>query len=89
VSSSNFPFGFGVLGHDTATALAAGCPVVANAHPAHPRLSAALAELARRALDEAGAPAGSLGLVGGFVPRTRGESPAGPRAPGSDDRAAH
>ena len=69
--ASNFPFGFGVLGHDTATALAAGCSVVAKAHPAHPRLSVALAELARRALDEAGAPAGSLGLVGGFAAGSR------------------
>jgi NADP-dependent aldehyde dehydrogenase len=69
--AGNFPFGFGVLGHDTATALAAGCPVVAKAHPAHPRLSVALAELARSALDEAGAPAGSLGLVGGFAAGSR------------------
>jgi NADP-dependent aldehyde dehydrogenase len=37
--ASNFPFGFGVLGHDTASAIAAGCPVVVKAHPAHPRLS--------------------------------------------------
>ena len=65
--ASNFPFGFGVLGHDTATALAAGCPVVAKAHPAHPRLSAELAALAQRALDRAGAPAGSFGLVNGFA----------------------
>ncbi|WP_433372031.1 aldehyde dehydrogenase family protein [Actinoplanes sp. CA-142083] len=65
--ASNFPFGFGVLGHDTATALATGCPVIAKAHPAHPRLSAALAGLAVRALDEAGAPAGSFGLVSGFA----------------------
>ncbi|MCU7722256.1 aldehyde dehydrogenase family protein [Actinoplanes sp. KI2] len=69
--AGNFPFGFGVLGHDTATALAAGCPVVAKAHPAHPRLSAALAELAWSALDETGAPAGSLGLIGGFAAGSR------------------
>jgi len=64
--ASNFPFGFGVLGHDTATALGAGCPVVAKAHPAHPRLSAELAAVAREALDAAGAPAGTLGVVAGF-----------------------
>jgi NADP-dependent aldehyde dehydrogenase len=69
--ASNFPFGFGVLGHDTATALAAGCPVIAKAHPAHPRLSAALAGLALHALGEAGAPAGSLGLVAGFAAGAR------------------
>src|SRR4051794_13134685 len=33
--ASNFPFAFGVLGNDTAAALAAGCPVVVKAHPAH------------------------------------------------------
>jgi NADP-dependent aldehyde dehydrogenase len=64
--ASNFPFGFGVLGHDTASAIAAGCPVVVKAHPAHPRLSARLAEIATRALAEAGAPAGTLGIVHGF-----------------------
>ncbi|BCY10140.1 aldehyde dehydrogenase family protein [Actinoplanes sp. L3-i22] len=65
--ASNFPFGFGVLGHDTATALAAGCPVVIKAHPAHPRLSAALAALARDALAAAGAPSGALTLVHGYA----------------------
>lgn len=64
--ASNFPFQFGVLGHDTASALAAGCPVVTKAHPAHPRLSARLAEVAREALDAAGAPPGTFGCVVGF-----------------------
>ena len=64
--ASNFPFGFGVLGHDTASALAAGCPVVVKAHPAHPRLSARLAEVAAQALAGIGAPAGALQLVHGF-----------------------
>ncbi|BCJ48380.1 aldehyde dehydrogenase [Actinoplanes ianthinogenes] len=59
--ASNFPFGFGVLGHDTATALAAGCPVVVKAHPAHPRLSAALFALAAPA-----APPGALSLIAGY-----------------------
>ncbi|WP_427885482.1 aldehyde dehydrogenase family protein [Kribbella sp. GL6] len=64
--ASNFPFQFGVLGHDTCSALAAGCPVVAKAHPAHPRLSVRLAEIAVEALTRAGAPSGTLGLVVGF-----------------------
>lgn len=34
--SSNFPFAFSVAGGDTVSALAAGCPVVFKAHPAHP-----------------------------------------------------
>ena len=64
--ASNFPFGFGVVGHDTASAIAAGCPVVVKAHPAHPRLSAALGEVAESALAAAGAPSGTFGLVAGF-----------------------
>lgn len=64
--ASNFPFGFGVFGHDTASALAAGCPVIVKAHPAHPRLSVRLAAIAREALSTAGAPSGTYGLVVGF-----------------------
>jgi len=64
--ASNFPFGFGVLGNDTASALAAGCPVVVKAHPAHVGLSVRLVELATKALAGAGAPDGTLGLVVGM-----------------------
>lgn len=64
--ASNFPFGFGVFGHDVASAIAAGCPVVVKAHPAHPVLSIRLADLAKAALSEAGAPTGTYGLVVGF-----------------------
>ncbi|WP_020672966.1 aldehyde dehydrogenase family protein [Amycolatopsis nigrescens] len=62
--ASNFPFAFSVLGTDTASALAAGCPVVVKAHPAHPRLSVRLGGLAREALG--GAPEGLFELVSGF-----------------------
>ena len=61
--ASNFPFAFSVLGNDTASALAAGCPVVVKAHPAHLLLSARLAALAADALTRAGAPADVLQLV--------------------------
>ena len=64
--ASNFPFGFGVFGHDVASAIAAGCPVVVKAHPAHPRLSVRLASLAHDALHAAGAPEGAYDLVVGF-----------------------
>ncbi len=64
--ASNFPFGFGVIGHDVASALAAGCPVIVKAHPAHPRLSVRLAEIVSGALAEAGAPPESYALVVGF-----------------------
>lgn len=63
--ASNFPFAFSVLGNDTGAALAAGCPVVAKAHPAHAALSHRQAEIALRALAKAGAPEGAFGLVNG------------------------
>ena len=64
-AASNFPFAFSVLGNDTASALAAGCPVVVKAHPGHPLLSRRVAELARGALSDAGAPPGVFDLVEG------------------------
>nr|WP_201468791.1 aldehyde dehydrogenase (NADP(+)) [Microbacterium hydrocarbonoxydans] len=64
-SASNFPFAFSVGGGDTASALAAGNPVIVKAHSGHPRLSVRTAELVAAALDAAGAPAGSLALVEG------------------------
>lgn len=64
--ASNFPFGFGIFGHDVASALAAGCPVVVKAHPAHPRLSVRLAAVVRDALAAAGAPEGTFDAVVGF-----------------------
>ena len=64
--ASNFPFGFGIFGHDVASALAAGCPVVVKAHPAHPMLSVRLGQLVRDALIDAGAPEGTFDVVVGF-----------------------
>jgi NADP-dependent aldehyde dehydrogenase len=81
--ASNFPFAFGVLGNDTASALAAGCPVVAKAHPAHPLLSAELGRLATGALGEAGAPAGAFGPS-----PAQTEAPAAPRCPAPRPTAA-
>jgi NADP-dependent aldehyde dehydrogenase len=66
LGASNFPFAFGALGNDTGSAIAAGCPVVAKAHPAHPQTSALLATVATAALADAGAPEGAFGLVAGF-----------------------
>ena len=54
--AGNFPFAFSVAGGDTASALAAGCPVLLKAHPGHLRLSVATAEVVRTALAAAGAP---------------------------------
>ncbi|MBQ1073306.1 aldehyde dehydrogenase family protein [Micromonospora sp. C31] len=62
-AASNFPLAFGVVGGDTASALAAGCPVVVKAHPAQPRTSRLLAELLAAPLDVA--PPGTFALVEG------------------------
>ncbi|WP_243076462.1 aldehyde dehydrogenase (NADP(+)) [Microbacterium sp. SS28] len=64
-SASNFPFAFSVAGGDTASALAAGNPVIVKAHSGHPELSRRTAEIVASALESAGAPAGSLALVEG------------------------
>nr|WBO77206.1 aldehyde dehydrogenase (NADP(+)) [Streptomyces sp. SBE_14.2] len=65
-SASNFPFAFSVAGGDTASALAAGCPVVVKAHPDHPALSELVAKVLRTAAEAHGVPAGVVGLVHGF-----------------------
>lgn len=64
-SASNFPFAFSVLGGDTASALAAGCPVVVKAHSGHPRLSTAVYELAHQVVLAQKLPEGVLTLVEG------------------------
>ena len=64
-AASNFPFAFSVAGGDTASALAAGCPVVVKAHPGHPRTSLDTFEVVSAALRDAGAPDGVFGVVHG------------------------
>jgi NADP-dependent aldehyde dehydrogenase len=62
-AASNFPFAFAVPGGDTASALAAGCPVVVKGHPGHPRLSVRVGEIMSDALTAAGAPQGAFAVV--------------------------
>lgn len=64
-SASNFPFAFSVLGGDTASALAAGCPVVVKAHSGHLLLSQAVFGIVQQVLAAQGLPAGLIGLVQG------------------------
>lgn len=63
--SSNFPFAFSVAGGDTASALAAGCPVVVKAHSSHPELSMSVGAALRRAVAAAGGPEGVVQVVFG------------------------
>jgi len=61
--ASNFPLAYGVCGGDTASAWAAGCPVVVKEHPAHPRTGRLIVETARAALDRSVGIADALGYV--------------------------
>jgi len=61
--ASNFPLAFSVAGGDTASALAAGCPVVVKAHPAHPATSELAARAIIDAVEAADMPRGSFSLL--------------------------
>ncbi|MEK7695996.1 MAG: aldehyde dehydrogenase (NADP(+)) [Pseudomonadota bacterium] len=63
--ASNFPLAFSVAGGDTASALAAGCPVVAKAHPAHPGTSELVGRAIQKAVADSGLPEGVFSLVMG------------------------
>ena len=61
--ASNFPLAFSVAGGDTASALAAGCPVVVKAHPAHPGTSALVAEAIKKAAEKTNMPDGVFSIL--------------------------
>src|SRR5688572_25467846 len=63
--ASNLPLAFSVSGGDTASALAAGCPVVVKAHPAHPATSELVAGAIVGAVKNAGLPAGWFSMLYG------------------------
>ncbi|MBC9819963.1 aldehyde dehydrogenase (NADP(+)) [Terrabacter sp. MAHUQ-38] len=63
--ASNFPLAFSVAGGDTASALAAGCPVVVKAHNAHPGTSELVGAAVTRAVAASGLPAGVFSVVFG------------------------
>ncbi len=67
--ASNFPLAFSTAGGDTASALAAGCPVVVKGHPAHPGTAEIVAEAIAEAVAAAGLPGGVFSLVQGVQPR--------------------
>ncbi|MET0250782.1 MAG: aldehyde dehydrogenase (NADP(+)) [Novosphingobium sp.] len=67
--ASNFPLAFSVAGGDTASAFAAGCPVVVKGHPAHPGTGELVARAVAAAVAQAGLPAG----VFSYLPGTRHE----------------
>ena len=61
--ASNFPLAFSTAGGDTASALAAGCPVIVKGHPAHPGTATAVAEVLSAGLLDAGLPRGTFAQV--------------------------
>lgn len=61
--ASNFPLAFSVAGGDTASALAAGNPVIVKAHSAHPGTSELVGIIINRAVEKSGLPAGVFSLL--------------------------
>jgi NADP-dependent aldehyde dehydrogenase len=66
--ASNFPLAFSVAGGDTASALAAGCPVVVKAHDAHPGTSELVGRGVTEAVRTTGLPSGTFSLLYGAGP---------------------
>jgi NADP-dependent aldehyde dehydrogenase len=64
-SSSNFPFAFSVAGGDTASALAAGCPVIVKPHQGHLGTSELVGQVVQQAARDCGAPEGVFSLLYG------------------------
>jgi len=54
--AANFPLAYSTMGGDSASALAAGCPVVVKAHPAHAETSTLVAEAIQKAIENTGMP---------------------------------
>ncbi|MDA7423300.1 aldehyde dehydrogenase (NADP(+)) [Thalassococcus lentus] len=63
--ASNFPLAFSTAGGDTASALAAGCPVVVKGHPAHPGTGEIIADAISAAVQACNMPAGVFSFVQG------------------------
>jgi NADP-dependent aldehyde dehydrogenase len=63
--ASNFPLAYSTMGGDSASALAAGCPVIVKAHPAHAGTSELVAGAVRKAMEKTGMPKGVFNHVHG------------------------
>ncbi|OHU87989.1 MULTISPECIES: aldehyde dehydrogenase (NADP(+)) [Pseudoalteromonas] len=61
--ASNFPYAFSTLGGDTASALAAGCPVIMKSHTAHPATSELMTKAIDRAISKTNMPAGVFSMI--------------------------
>jgi alpha-ketoglutaric semialdehyde dehydrogenase len=63
--ASNFPLAFSVAGGDTASALAAGCPVIVKAHNSHAGTAELAGQAISKAVAESGLPAGTFSIIFG------------------------
>ncbi|MEN3259529.1 aldehyde dehydrogenase (NADP(+)) [Sodalis endosymbiont of Spalangia cameroni] len=63
--ASNFPLAFSVAGGDSASALAAGCPIVVKAHPSHPGTSELVGRAIQQAAQQLALPEGVFSLLHG------------------------
>jgi len=63
--ASNFPLAFSVAGGDTASALAAGCPVLIKAHHSHPGVAEIVGQCVSQAAEDTGMPEGVFSLLFG------------------------
>ncbi|MEP6787452.1 MAG: aldehyde dehydrogenase (NADP(+)) [Acidobacteriota bacterium] len=61
--ASNFPLAYSVAGGDTASAFAAGCPVIVNAHIAHPGTAELVGSAVAKAVKDCGMPEGTFSLL--------------------------
>jgi NADP-dependent aldehyde dehydrogenase len=61
--ASNFPLAYSVAGGDTASAFAAGCPVIVNAHTAHPGTAELVANAVAAAVKDHSLPEGTFSLI--------------------------
>jgi NADP-dependent aldehyde dehydrogenase len=77
--AANSPIAFSVAGGDTASAFAAGCPVVVKGHPAHPGTGELVARAVRRAVEQAGLPEGVFSYLPGQRHELGGALVADPR----------
>ena len=66
--ASNFPYAFSTAGGDTASALAAGCPVIVKGHPAHPLTGELTARAIQKAMEICNIPNGVFSLLQGYEP---------------------
>ncbi len=79
LGAGNFPLAFSLAGGDTASALAAGCPVIFKAHPAHPGTNELVAQTLYQSIAEVGLPPGIFSLLyddSHFVARAAIQHPA-------------